>query len=108
MIKTNELFEGVDLQGHNIKEIQNCKELYEYLVKAGQKANFLNEGLDSQIDEGVFTAMLGGATGALIGPAIGRALCRVLGISEGGTLGKLLTSTLVTTAIGAEIVNKKF
>jgi hypothetical protein len=45
-------------------------------------------------------ALVGGSIGALAGPAIGRAICKALGIDQSGTLGKLLTSRLVTTAIG--------
>jgi len=58
----------------------------------------LQQGKD--LDEGLLGAIAGGAIGALAGPAIGRAICRVLGIEENGTLGKLLTSRLVTTAMG--------
>ena len=53
-----------------------------------------------EIDEGFLGALVGGAAGALAGPAIGRAICKALGIDENGTLGKLITSRLVTTAIG--------
>ena len=58
----------------------------------------LNKG--EEIDEGFLGALAGGAVGALAGPSIGRAICRALGIDENGNLGKLLTSRLVTTAIG--------
>jgi hypothetical protein len=55
------------------------------------------------MDEGLFSALLGGVAGATIGPAIMKAICRVLGISEQGTLGKLLTSSLVLGAMGTEL-----
>jgi len=55
------------------------------------------------MDEGLFTALLGGVAGSTIGPAIMKAVCRVLGISEQGSLGKLLTSSLVLGALGAEL-----
>lgn len=100
---TSELFEGLDLQGHEYAEIQNCKTLYEYLVDSAEKAEFLNESIDDTIDEGLLTGLIGGAAGALIGPTVMRAVCRILGINEGGTLGKLLTSPLVTGSIGAEL-----
>lgn len=105
MIRTNELFEGhMDkLKGCTQKDIQKAKELYEYIVTQAAKANYLNEGLDDKIDEGILTGLLGGVAGNLIGPAIGRAICKVLGISENGTLGKLMTSSLVTTAMGYEL-----
>jgi len=56
-----------------------------------------------EIDEGFLGALVGGAAGLLIGPAIGKAICRVLGIDEKGHLGKLMTSRLVTTALGITI-----
>lgn len=103
MIRTGELFEGINLQGQSLKDINKCKKLYEEIVNAGKKANFLNEGLEDELNEGLFTSLIGGTAGALIGPTIAKALCRVLGVNEYGTLGKLLTSPLVTAAIGAEL-----
>jgi len=103
MIQTQELFEGIDLKGHEYAELQNCKTLYEYLVDSADRAAFLNEGMDSAIDEGFLTGLLGGAAGALLGPTVMKAVCRILGVNEQGTLGKLLTSPLVTGAIGAEL-----
>jgi uncharacterized membrane protein YeaQ/YmgE (transglycosylase-associated protein family) len=61
----------------------------------------LNKG--EEIDEGFFGALVGGTAGALVGPAIGKAVCSALGIKEEGVLGKLITSRLVTTAIGAAL-----
>ena len=55
------------------------------------------------MDEGLFTALLGGVAGSTIGPAIMKAICKVLGISETGLLGKTLTSSLVLGALGAEL-----
>jgi len=56
-----------------------------------------------EIDEGFLSGLVGGTAGALVGPAIGKAICKALGIDEKGTLGKLLTSRLVTTAIGVAL-----
>ncbi len=53
-----------------------------------------------EVDEGFLSGLVGGTVGALAGPAIGKAICRVLGIDQKGSLGKLLTSRLVTTALG--------
>lgn len=99
----DQLFEGYNLEGHGYAEIQNCRTLYQYLLDSADKAEFMNEGLDDAIDEGLLTGLIGGAAGALIGPTVMRAVCRILGINEGGTLGKLLTSPLVTGSIGAEL-----
>lgn len=105
MVTTKEVFgDNMDiLEGVSVKDIKNAKALYEYIVMSGAKANYLNEGLDDKVDEGLLSGLLGATAGNLIGPAIGRALCKVLGINENGTLGKLLNSKLVTTAMGFEL-----
>jgi uncharacterized protein YcfJ len=56
-----------------------------------------------QIEEGFLGGLLGGSVGFLVGPAIGKAICAVMGIKEDGPLGKLLTSRLVTTAMGVAL-----
>lgn len=65
----------------------------------------LQEAKDSgkPIDEGLFTAILGGITGVTFGPAIMKAVCKVLGINEKGPLGSLMTSRLVLGAMATEI-----
>ncbi len=100
-----------DLKYANSSKIFEAEEI----LKAGVTPDQLNEAEKAvkemvtklengeEIDEGFFGALAGGAVGALVGPAIGRALCRVLGIDEKGTLGKLLTSRLVTTAMGISL-----
>lgn len=64
--------------------------------------NALNEAKENNIplDEGIGKAILGAAAGVSVGPAIMKAVCRVLGISESGALGNLMTSRLVLTALG--------
>ena len=100
---TNELFEGVDLTNVSAKEVQNAKKLFNYIVESAAIAQEEGKSLDDVMDEGLFTALLGGVAGATIGPAIMRAICKVLGISEQGSLGKLMTSSLVLGALGAEL-----
>jgi len=77
--------------------------LFNYIVESAAIATEEGKSLDDVMDEGLFTALLGGVAGSTIGPAIMKAICRVLGISEQGTLGKLLTSSLVLGAMGAEL-----
>lgn len=60
--------------------------------------------LDNDIDEGLLSTLLGGATGFLVGPIIGKAIAKVLGV-EKGMLYDLLTSKVVTTALGVAIAN---
>jgi len=59
-----------------------------------------------RIDEGLLKSIIGGAAGYLIGPVIGKAIARVLGV-ERGLLYDLLTSKLVTTALGIQIGKSK-
>jgi len=54
------------------------------------------------IDEGFFGRILGGAAGFLVGPTIGKIIARALGI-EKGIIFDLLSSRLVSTALGASI-----
>lgn len=84
--------EEIRLSGASPEELKEAERLYYEAVRK------LDNG--EELDEGFFGALAGGAVGALAGPAIGRALCKVLGIDEKGHLGKLLTSRLVTTAMG--------
>lgn len=74
------------------EQLQEAEKVYYKLVEK------LEKGED--IDEGLLGALAGGAIGALVGPAIGKAICKVLGIDQNGALGKLMTSRLVTTALG--------
>ena len=92
---SSKIFESEEIIGLSPEEIQKGEELYTKLLESLKKGE--------QIDEGLFTAILGGTVGAIAGPAIGKALCKVLGINEEGILGKLLTSRLVTTAIGISL-----
>jgi hypothetical protein len=56
------------------------------------------------VDEGFLSKLIGGAAGFIVGPTIGRVVARALGI-EKGVLYDMLTSRLVTTALGAAIAN---
>lgn len=95
-----------DLKYANISKIFEAEEVInstpEQLQAAENAYNKIIESLKvgNEIDEGLLGAIAGGALGALAGPAVGRAICHVLGIDENGNLGRLLTSRLVTTALG--------
>lgn len=88
------IFESEDIIKNKIgpQELQKAEDLYYDTVEKLKNGEELGEGL--------LGALAGGAIGALVGPAIGKAICKVLGITEQGHLGKLLTSRLVTTAMG--------
>ena len=51
------------------------------------------------LDEGIGKAILGAAAGVTVGPTIMKGVCKVLGISETGALGNLMTSRLILTAL---------
>lgn len=99
----------------NEKELKECFEFLEKMKKILEESKTVNEGkkqefTDEQIQEMVeklvngekvdegFWGAVGGAT---VGPAFGSAICRALGINESGLLGKLLTSRIFLTALGA-------
>ena len=93
--KTSQIFEAEQIKNLTTEQIQEAEKAYNILVEKLQKGE--------TIDEGLWGAVIGGAAGVLIGPTIGKAICKALGIEESGILGKLLTSRLVTTAIGVAI-----
>jgi len=90
--QTSKIFEAEEIQGMAPDQIQEAEKAYAILVEK------LENG--EEIDEGLLGALAGGVVGALIGPAIGKAICKVLGIDQKGVMGKLMTSRLVTTALG--------
>lgn len=101
--KYNNLFEGIDLSSYTPKEIIDSKKVYDYIVEAYETAQQNNQNIDDVIDEGLFGSLIGGAIGATVGQSIMKAVCKCLGIDEKGTLGNLLTSKLVLTAMGAQL-----
>lgn len=97
------LFEGVDISNATPQELMNSRKLYNYIVESAEIAKEQNVGIDEVIDEGLFSAIALGTLGATAGPAIMKAVCKILGISENGTLGNLLTSRVVLAAICGEL-----
>lgn len=91
-LSSSKIFEAEQIKGLSPDQIKEGENLYNQLVEKLEKGE--------PIDEGFFGGLVGGAAGFLIGPAIGKAICKVLGVDENGTLGKLLTSRLVSTALG--------
>ena len=93
--KGSMIFESELVKDLTPEQIQEAEKAYNILVEKLQKGE--------PIDEGFLGGLIGGTAGFLIGPAIGKAICAVLGIKEDGPLGKLLTSRLVTTAMGVTL-----
>jgi len=92
---SSRIFESDEIQGLTQEQINEAEKAYEEILEK------VKNGED--LEEGFLGGLIGGTAGALVGPAIGRAICKALGIDEKGTLGKLLTSRLVTAAIGVAL-----
>ncbi|MCH5167392.1 MAG: hypothetical protein J1F35_05805 [Erysipelotrichales bacterium] len=74
-------------------------QMYDDMIQKLQEAKENN----IPIDEGLFSAILGGITGVTFGPAIMKTLCKILGVDPKGSFGSLLTSRLVLGALATEI-----
>lgn len=55
------------------------------------------------IDEGLIGAIAGAAGGMIFGPKVMTVICNVLGIDVKGSLGSLMTSRLICTAVAAKL-----
>ena len=93
--KSSRIFEAEEIKDLSEEEILRAEAAYDILLEKLIKGE--------AIEEGFLTGLAGGIAGAIIGPTIGRVMCTVLGIKEDGALGKLLTSRLVTTAMGVAL-----
>lgn len=70
---------------------------YDEVIKLLQEA----KEDELSLDEGIAKALIGAAAGFTVGPKIMQGVCKVLGISESGALGNLMTSKLVLTALAS-------
>lgn len=92
----NSILESFDLnEVHTIEEQQLVQSLLESVESSKTPGQALEEGL--------LGGIVGGIAGATLAPAIMKSICKILGIQENGTLGQLLTSKLVLSAIGAQL-----
>lgn len=69
---------------------------YDEVIKKLQEAK--ENGMP--IEEGILGALTGGIVGMTMGPKIMKGICKILGIDERGQFGSLLTSRMITTALG--------
>lgn len=85
-----------------MKKLETIVKINEDKIAYDEMIQILTEAKENNIplDEGIGKAILGATAGVTVGPAIMKAVCKVLGISEGGALGNLMTSRLVLTALG--------
>ena len=93
--ENSKIFEAAEIIGSTPDQITEAEVAYNDIIEK------LESG--EELDEGFLSGLAGGVVGALAGPAIGKAICKVLGIDPKGTMGKLLTSRLVSTALGYAI-----
>jgi hypothetical protein len=85
---------------NNEKEITEDLDVqYDRIIESLQKAK--EEKLP--IDEGILGSIVGGAAGLVFGPKIMLAVCSALGIDPRGSLGSLMTSRLIMTAVAGKI-----
>ena len=89
---SSKIFEAEEVKNMNPEQLYEAEKAYNKLVEK------LENG--EEIDEGFLSGLVGAGVGFAIGPMIGKAICNVLGIDQNGTLGKLMCSRLVTTAMG--------
>ena len=94
--KSNSILESFDLSEIHIIEEQR---LISSLLESVESAKTPGQALE----EGLLGGIVGGIAGATLAPAIMKSICKILGIQENGTLGQLLTSKLVLSAIGAQL-----
>ena len=73
--------------------------MYDDMIKKLQEA----KESGTPIDEGLFSAVIGGIAGVTIAPSIMKAVCKILGIDTKGQFGSLMTSRLVLTALCTEM-----
>lgn len=70
--------------------------------KSDELSQMILEG--QEINEGLFSTLLGGLAGVTIGATVMKAVCKALGL-EKGMIYDLLTSKLVCGIAGAAIAN---
>lgn len=85
----------------HINEITEQKQLL-IESKSDELAKMILEG--QEINEGLFSTLLGGLAGVTIGATVMKAVCKALGL-EKGMIYDLLTSKLVCGIAGAAIAN---
>jgi hypothetical protein len=90
------LQEGMDLSYLNESELIEAERIHKEIREAIEI-----HGIQG-IDEGILGSIIGGAAGFLAGPALGKIIANALGV-ERGILFDMLTSRLVSTALGAAI-----
>lgn len=79
---------------------ESTQTLRDYIVEVSNRARTEDKPVEDIIDEGLLSAIVGGVVGGAAGKTVMQAVCKALGVKEDSTLGKLLTSRMVLTAVG--------
>jgi len=96
----NSIQEIQDVQYKNMIQ-EHTNTLKDYIIEVSQKAQEEGKPVAELIDEGLLAGIVGGIVGGTAGKSIMTAVCKALNIDERGTMGQLLTSRMVLTAVGA-------
>lgn len=80
---------------------EHTQSLKDYIIEVSNKAQSEGKPIEDMIDEGLLAAVVGGVVGSTAGKSIMQAVCKALGVSENSSLGSLLTSRMVLTAVGS-------
>lgn len=90
-----------DIKQQSSQINEGFQNLRDYINEVASKS--AKNGVPETIDEGLLGALVGGVVGSTAGKTIMQAVCKALKIDEKGTLGQLLTSRMVLTAIGIQL-----
>ena len=82
MSKYNNLFEGIDLSQYTPEQIMESKKVYDYIVEANEIAKQEGVPFEEVMDEGLFSALVGGAVGSTVGQSISATLRNNDGVRE--------------------------
>ena len=80
---------------------EHTQSIRDYIIEVTDKAQAEGKPVSELIDEGILSGILGGVIGGTAGKSVMSGVCKALGIDERSTLGQLLTSRTVLTAVGA-------
>lgn len=92
-----------EIQDNQYKNVikEHTESLRDYIIEVANKAKSEDKDVAEFIDEGILAGIVGGVLGGTAGKSIMTAVCKALNIDERGTMGQLLTSRMVLTAVGA-------
>lgn len=80
---------------------ESTQSIKDYIIEVSNKSKETGKDVSELIDEGLLGSIVGGILGGTAGKSIMQGVCKALGVSENSTLGSLLTSRMVLTAVGA-------